>query len=160
MLSLVQYASTDRPDDDTKGEEGDRENGVVYRGLLRPPMPALPIGVEDGDACYERDTSNGEKNDLRPDLLVRCPCRCRASLGQRPGSIEDGEDRGKHGENNQAATEVGDAKAHLGQANSRLGFLSLLSTASAPFTGSDCSPDPLHFPFLPLLQSSRVFAPP
>lgn len=113
--------------DGTSGEAGthpsDREHSVVCSDLLSSLVSSTTVGNEDDDASEQRNASHRKNEDLWPLFGVLSPRRHSAVLGEISGRIEDCEHGGKHGKDDERATEVDASKGELGHTDSSLNSL-------------------------------------
>ena len=123
LFVFVQDSGADCPHDDTEYEETDCENGVIYRCFLGTSMATAEISEDYTEGHGKRDASNTQESDLRPRLLVRCPCREIASCVEVAGSVEDGKGGREHCEDYETAAEVDASESHLCHSDSSLDFL-------------------------------------
>ena len=75
VSATVQNCSTYSPHDDAESEEEDCKDCIIDSSFLGALMTSPPVGVEDADSEDERDTGNGQKQDLWPRPGVSGPCR-------------------------------------------------------------------------------------
>lgn len=127
---MVEECGADGPHDDAENEETNGEDGVIGCDLLRSVVSFPRICDHDADRKEERDTSDGEKQYLRPDLGSCCPRGETVPWCEILGSVEDGECGGEHGENDETASKVDTAKENFCYPDSDLDFLLTVSSCT------------------------------
>jgi hypothetical protein len=122
-FTLVQNSSTNSPHDDAEDEEANGEDSVVSCYFFGPIVASSKVCNHDNDGHDQRDTGDGEDDDLRPNLGVFGPWWKVVSWCEGLCGVEDGECGCNHGEDNQTAGKVDASKEDLSNADSDFDFL-------------------------------------
>jgi hypothetical protein len=129
-FALVEDCCSDGPHDDAEDEEANSEDGIVCGDFLGSIVTSLEVCNHDNHRHEERDTGDGQDQDLWPNLGVFGPCWEVVSWCESLGGVEDGEGGCNHGQDDQTAGEVDASEEDLGYPYSYFDFLWLVSSPS------------------------------
>jgi hypothetical protein len=129
-FALVEDSCADGPHDDAEDEETNGKDGIVSCYFFGSIVASSGVCNHNDNGHDERDTGDGEDDDLRPDLGVLGPWWKVVSCWEGLCGVENGECGCDHGEDNQTACEVDASKEDLGYAHSDLDFLYAVSSRS------------------------------
>jgi hypothetical protein len=131
-FTLVENSGTDCPHDDAEDEKANGEDGIVSCDFLGSIMASSEVCNHNNDGHDERDTGDGEDDNLRPDLGIFGPWRKVVSWCKGLCGVEDGECGCDHGKDNQTAGKVDTSEEDLRNADADLDFLYTVRCRSPP----------------------------
>jgi hypothetical protein len=105
-FTLVEDRGTYSPHDDAEDEESDSKDSVVSSNLFGSFVASFPVGDDDDNRHNQRDDSDGEQENLRPNLSVLCPWWKVVSWWEGFRCVEDSESGCDHRQDDERACEV------------------------------------------------------